>query len=80
MHHLPGDRVGVLAENDDDLVRRTVAALQATGDELVRLTPDWQAAVACREGYGEVDVLPLRTLAALRPAPAGRTGRWRNGW
>ena len=70
VHHLPGDRVGVLAENDDELVRRTVAALQATGDELVRLTPAWQAAVACREGYGEVDVLPLRTLlrfAQLRP-------------
>ena len=70
VHHLPGDRVGVLAENDDELVRRTVAALQATGDELVRLTPKWQEAVACREGYGEVDVLPLRTLlrfAQLRP-------------
>ena len=70
VQHLPGDRVGVLAENDDDLVRRTVTALQATGDELVRLTPKWQAAVACREGYGEVDVLPLRTLlrfAQLRP-------------
>jgi sulfite reductase alpha subunit-like flavoprotein/cytochrome b involved in lipid metabolism len=70
VHHLPGDRVGVLAENDEELVRRTVAALQATGDELVRLTPNWQAAVTCREGYGEVDVLPLRTLlrfARLRP-------------
>ncbi|GAA4214468.1 FHA domain-containing protein [Microbispora amethystogenes] len=70
VHHLPGDRVGVLAENDDELVRRTVAALQATGDELVRLTPEWRAAVACREGYGEADVLPLRTLlrfARLRP-------------
>jgi sulfite reductase alpha subunit-like flavoprotein/cytochrome b involved in lipid metabolism len=70
VHHLPGDRVGVLAENDDELVRRTVAALQATGQELVRLTPQWQAAVACRAGYGEVDVLPLRTLlrfARLRP-------------
>jgi Indoleamine 2,3-dioxygenase/FHA domain len=29
VHHLPGDRVGVLAENDDELVRRTVAALPA---------------------------------------------------
>jgi sulfite reductase (NADPH) flavoprotein alpha-component len=67
---LPGDRVGVLAENDDELVRRTVTALQATGEELVRLTPAWRAAVACREGYGEVDVLPLRALlgfARLRP-------------
>ncbi|MER7007540.1 FHA domain-containing protein [Dactylosporangium sp. NPDC000555] len=70
VHHLPGDRVGVLADNDDELVRRTVAALQATGDELVRLTPKWRAAVACRAGYGDVDVLPLRTLlrfARLRP-------------
>ncbi|MCW2877259.1 MAG: Sulfite reductase flavoprotein alpha-component [Sphaerisporangium sp.] len=70
VHHLPGDRVGVLAENDDELLRRTVAALQATGDELVRLTPKWRAAVAYRAGYGEVDVLPLRTLlrfAQLRP-------------
>jgi sulfite reductase alpha subunit-like flavoprotein/cytochrome b involved in lipid metabolism len=70
VHHLPGDRIGVLAENDDDLVNRTVAALQATGDELVRLSPAWQAAVTCREGYAEVDVLPLRTLlryARLRP-------------
>jgi sulfite reductase (NADPH) flavoprotein alpha-component len=70
VHQLPGDRVGVLAENDDELVRRTVAALQATGDELVRLTPTWRAAVACRAGYDEVDVLPLRTLlrfARLRP-------------
>ena len=78
VHHLPGDRVGVLAENDDDLVNRTVAALQATGDELVRLTPDWQAAVACREGYGEVDVLPLRTLlrfAGLRPVGSGLAKR-----
>lgn len=70
VHHLPGDRVGVLAENDEELVRRTVTALQADGDELVPLTPEWRAAVACRHGYGEVDVLPLRTLlrfATIRP-------------
>jgi sulfite reductase alpha subunit-like flavoprotein len=74
VHQLPGDRVGVLAENDDELVNRTVTALQATGEELVRLTPAWQAAVACREGYGEVEVLPLRTLlrfARLRPVGRG---------
>jgi sulfite reductase (NADPH) flavoprotein alpha-component len=70
VHHLPGDRVGVLAENDDELVRRTVGALQATGDELVRLNSTWRTTVACRAGYDEVDVLPLRTLlrfARLRP-------------
>lgn len=71
VHHQPGDRVGVLAENDDALVRRTVAALQATGDELVPLTPPWRAAVGGRAGYGDdVDVLPLATLlkfARIRP-------------
>ncbi|MGI5243613.1 FHA domain-containing protein [Dactylosporangium sp. CA-139066] len=70
VHHLPGDRVGILAEHDEELVRRTVAALQASGDELVRLTPQWQRAVACRAGYADADVLPLRTLvrfARLRP-------------
>ncbi|MFI5914774.1 FHA domain-containing protein [Dactylosporangium sp. NPDC051541] len=70
VHHQPGDRVGVRAEHDDELVRRTVAALQATGDELVTLSPAWQAAVRQRAGYGDVDVLPLRTLlrfARLRP-------------
>ncbi|GAA3284367.1 FHA domain-containing protein [Dactylosporangium vinaceum] len=70
VHHQPGDRVGVLAEHDDELVRRTVAALQATGEELVGLSPAWRAAVQQRSGYGDVDVLPLRTLlrfAQLRP-------------
>src|SRR5262249_55846125 len=49
--------------------------------ELVRLTPEWQAAGACREGYGETDVLPLRALlrfAPLRPvsrAVAKRLGK-----
>ena len=79
VHHEPGDRVGILAENDDELVRRTVAALQATGDELVRLTPTWQAAVACRFGFtDEVEVLPLRTLlrfARLRPLGRGTAKR-----
>ena len=79
VHHRPGDRVGVLAENDDELVRRTVAALQATGDELVRLTPGWRAAVACRFGYtDDVEVLPLRTLlrfAVLRPIGRGTAKR-----
>ena len=71
VHHLPGDRVGVLAENDDELVRRTMAALQATGDELVPLTPIWRQAVGRRAGFSDdVDVLPLATLlrfGRLRP-------------
>ena len=79
VHHRPGDRVGILAENDDELVRRTIVALQATGDELVRLTPFWRAAVACRSGYSDdVEVLPLRTLlqfARIRPLGRGSAKR-----
>lgn len=71
VHHQPGDRVGVLAENDDDLVRRTLRALQATGDEIVALTPNWQSAVRLRAGYThDTEVLPLRTVltfARIRP-------------
>lgn len=69
----PGDRLGVLAENDDDLVRRTLAALRATGDEIVALTADWRAAVAARGG-GAVEVLPLRAVLVqgrIRPMTRG---------
>ncbi|MCF7553459.1 FHA domain-containing protein [Pseudonocardia sp. WMMC193] len=71
VYHLPGDRLGVLPENDDDLVERTLRALQATGDELVPLTERWRQAVRLRAGFSDdVDVLPLRTLlrfARIRP-------------
>jgi sulfite reductase alpha subunit-like flavoprotein len=66
MHYEPGDRLGVLAENDEVLVRKTLRALRATGDEIVHLTAEWQEAVRFRAGHTEgVEVLPLRVILAF---------------
>jgi sulfite reductase alpha subunit-like flavoprotein/cytochrome b involved in lipid metabolism len=75
VHYRPGDRVGVLPENDDDLVHRTVRALQATGDEIVQLTPAWQRMVGLRAGYSsDTAALPLQTLLTFaRIRPVDRT-------
>jgi sulfite reductase (NADPH) flavoprotein alpha-component len=63
VHYQPGDRVGVLPENNELLVHKTLRALQATGSEIVQLTPQWQEAIRFRAGYSEdVNVLPLRTI------------------
>ncbi|MFG1922066.1 FHA domain-containing protein [Cryptosporangium sp. NPDC048952] len=75
IRYQPGDRLGVLPENDDALVRATLRALRATGDELVRLTTDWQEAIRFRAGFEDgAEVLPLRTLLTFgRIRPVGRT-------
>lgn len=63
MYYQPGDRVGVLVENSDFLIRETLAALQATGDEEVALTQQWQEALRLRPEYtGKEKTLPLRTI------------------
>ena len=48
MHCQPGDRCAIHAENDPALVRRTLDALRASGDELVDLTPEWTTALSQR--------------------------------
>lgn len=48
-----GDRCGVLPENSPELIERTLAALGATGDERVLLTPEWREAIRLRWGYDE---------------------------
>lgn len=75
IRYRPGDRLGVLPENDDALVRATLRSLDATGDEIVQLTAEWQEAIRFRAGYGNgTEALPLRTLLAFgRIRPAGRT-------
>jgi sulfite reductase (NADPH) flavoprotein alpha-component len=66
IQYQPGDRVGILSENSDALVHKTLRALQATGSELVHLTPAWQEALRFRAGYSEdVKVLPLRAVLGL---------------
>ena len=74
LRYQPGDRLGVLAENAEDLVRRTLRALQATGDEVITLDAAWQDAVRHRAGYpGDTEALPLRVLLAFgRIRPVSR--------
>ena len=63
-----GDRCLVLPEQDDDLVRRTLRALQADGDESIGLDAAWQRALRA-EGRA-VDRLPVEELlrrGELRP-------------
>jgi ferredoxin-NADP reductase len=65
-----GDRCGVLAVNDPALVARTLAALDATGDEVVPLTPSWAAAMKARadyEGATELRLAVFLRFAKLRP-------------
>jgi sulfite reductase alpha subunit-like flavoprotein len=58
----PGDRCCVLPENVPTLIARTLAALQATGDEVVGLNTIWRDALALREGYATATELPLHDL------------------
>jgi sulfite reductase (NADPH) flavoprotein alpha-component len=71
IQYLPGDRIGVLPENSDALVRKTLRALQAKGSELVTLSAQWREALRFRPGYTEdVKVLPLEsvlTFGKIRP-------------
>ena len=71
VHYQPGDRVGVLPENDELLVHKTMRALQARGGEIVQLTPQWQEAIRLRSGYSDdIKVLPLKsmlTFGKIRP-------------
>ena len=65
IRYQPGDRCAILPENDPHLVRKTLDALRATGDEPIPLNPVWRAAVRLREGHQDAVVLSLRTLLAF---------------
>lgn len=57
-----GDRCGILPENSDDLIAKTLAALQATGREIIHLNAVWRWHVNLRYGYQEAAELPLHML------------------
>ena len=57
-----GDRCGILPENSDALVERTLKSLQATGDEIVHLNAAWRWHMNLRDGYQDATELPLRML------------------
>ncbi len=62
MRYQPGDRIGILSENSEDLIDKTLAALKAKGYETIPLTAKWREAINMREGYEGANTLPLRTL------------------
>ena len=70
VRYRPGDRCAVLPENDGALVERTLAALRATGDEVIRLDGVWRTALRARIGADAPAEIALRALlryGALRP-------------
>jgi sulfite reductase (NADPH) flavoprotein alpha-component len=74
MHCQPGDRCAILAENDPALVRWTLDALRASGDEVVDLTPEWTTALSLRPGRRRELQAPLRDVLAfghIRPVARG---------
>jgi sulfite reductase alpha subunit-like flavoprotein len=60
--YVPGDRCGVLAENDEELVTRTLAALAASGTEPVELTSEWIDHLRLRPGFEGQSQLCIRDL------------------
>ena len=65
-----GDRCGILPENGDELVNRTLQALRANGSEVIHLNAAWRAHVNLRAGFNEATELPLRlllTFGQIRP-------------
>jgi sulfite reductase alpha subunit-like flavoprotein len=74
IHCEPGDRCAILAENDPELVQRTLDALRASGDEFVDLTPEWATALSQRPGRRRELRAPIRDVLAfghIRPVARG---------
>jgi sulfite reductase alpha subunit-like flavoprotein len=61
LRYWPGDRAGVFPENSEDLIEKTLKALQATGDEKVELNRAWRIALQ-RLGQSYAPVQPLRNI------------------
>lgn len=73
IRYQPGDRCAILPENDPQLVRQTLAALRASGDEPIPLNAVWRTAVQLRDGYQGAVVLSLRSLLTFgRIRPVAR--------
>lgn len=70
IHYRPGDRCGILPENSEQLIVKTLEALEATGEETIQLTEEWLRAVQLRHGYEKTTSLNLRDFlrfAKIRP-------------
>ena len=70
VRYQPGDRCAILPENSDELVQKTLRALNAQGHETIRLDPTWQDGLNLHKGYQSSETLPLQILlkfGRLRP-------------
>jgi sulfite reductase (NADPH) flavoprotein alpha-component len=78
VHFRPGDRLGVWPRNTPELVARTLAALQASGNEPLQLTASWKDALAflgaVPSGTSTVPLRAFLEFARLRPL-ARSTGK-----
>lgn len=57
-----GDRCAILPENSDVLIEKTLKALSATGDEIVKLNAAWRHHMGLRHGFVDAQELSLRNL------------------
>lgn len=62
IRHEAGDRCGILPENSDELINRTLQVLGCDGDSLIILNSEWRSAVRLRPGYENATALSLRQL------------------
>lgn len=70
IRYAPGDRCGILPENSDELIEKTLAALESNGSDQIILTEEWVQAAQLRYGYEGATHLDLRTFlrfAKIRP-------------
>ncbi len=71
MQYRPGDRISILPKNSDELIQRTLEALQASGNEPVKLNSTWKIHLRQRSGYApETTSLPMKDFlrfGRLRP-------------
>lgn len=70
VRYKPGDRCLILPENTPAIIERTLAALHATGDELVALTDEWKALERSRPELAGRAALPIREVlrfGSIRP-------------
>ncbi len=74
IYYQPGDRCGILPENSDDLIQKTIAALRARPDTPIHLHTPWKKALQlrreyhCREGVtATVSLYEFLKFARIRP-------------
>ncbi|NES22305.1 MAG: hypothetical protein F6K41_26135, partial [Symploca sp. SIO3E6] len=69
LQFVPGDRLGIFPQNSPELVEKTLKALQATGDQPIRLTSTWREQIESIT-HQRLSTIPLGTFLAyakLRP-------------